>query len=224
MNCSGSNRRDFIKRSAATVAASTTTGVLGLQAKAQTVSATPAKLRIGFIGPGGRGFNAHVKNLCKLQKEGQPIELVAVCDVYNKHRQRAAEHIEKQTGVIAEQYVDYREMIEKEQLDAVAIGTPDHWHAKQTIDSLNAGLHVYCEKPMTKTVDEALDVMKTWQKSGQVMQVGVQSTSMPLWNDVNAQLREGKLGKVLQYQTEFFRNSAQGQWRAYKLHQEMNPD
>merc|ERR1712005_98340 len=66
--------------------------------------------------------------------------------------------------------------------------------------------------------------MKTWQKSGQVMQVGVQSTSMPLWNDVNAQLREGKLGKVLQYQTEFFRNSAQGQWRAYKLHKEMNPD
>ncbi|MEC8391069.1 MAG: Gfo/Idh/MocA family oxidoreductase [Planctomycetota bacterium] len=224
MNCSGSNRRDFIKRSAATVAASTTTGVLGLQAKAQTVSATPAKLRIGFIGPGGRGFNAHVKNLCKLQKEGQPIELVAVCDVYNKHRQRAAEHIEKQTGVIAEQYVDYLEMIEKEQLDAVAIGTPDHWHAKQTIDSLNAGLHVYCEKPMTKTVEEALDVMQTWQKSGQVMQVGVQSTSMPLWNDVNAQLREGKLGKVLQYQTEFFRNSAQGQWRAYKLHKEMNPD
>ena len=64
---------------------------------------------------------------------------------------------------------------------------------------------------MTKTVVEAIDVMKTWQKSGKVMQVGVQSTSLPLWNEVNEQLRAGKLGKVLQYQTEFFRNSAQGQ-------------
>jgi predicted dehydrogenase len=215
------NRRDFIKQSAGAVAATT---AMTSVASADTRTDSNSKIRIGFIGPGGRGFNAHVRTLCKLQLEGKPIELVAVCDVYNKHRERAATYIEQQTGNAPKQYVDYLEMIEKSNLDAVCIGTPDHWHAKQAIDSLTKGLHVYCEKPMTKTVSEAIDVMKTWQKSGKVMQVGVQSTSLPLWAQVNEMLQAGKLGKVLQYQTEFFRNSAQGQWRAQKLEKEMTPD
>ena len=223
MTETASNRRDFIKRSAVAVAASTAATSMTATATAAPAVTSQSKIRIGFIGPGGRGFNAHVKTLCKLQKEGQPIELVAVCDVYSKHRQRAADHIEKQTGQAPDQYIDYLEMIEKANLDAVSIGTPDHWHAKQAIDSLQAGLHVYCEKPMTKSVDEAIAVMKAWEQSGQVMQVGVQSTSLPLWNDVNQMLRDGKLGKVLQYQTEFFRNSAQGQWRTYKLDKDMTP-
>ena len=114
-------------------------------------------------------------------------------------------------------------MLENEDLDAVCIGTPDHWHAKQAIESLGKGLHVYCEKPMTKTVEEAVDVVQAWQKSGKVMQVGVQSTSLPLWNEVNSLLTQGRLGKVLMYQTEFFRNSAQGQWRYYSLSEDMSP-
>ena len=216
------NRRDFIKKTSAGAVAATA-GVHTL-ASASTKPAAPIdKIRIGFIGPGGRGFGAHVKRLTKLQVEGQPIECVSVCDVYSKHRERSVKHIEKETGFKPSEYDDYLEMIEKEDLDAVCIGTPDHWHHKQTVDSLNAGLHVYCEKPMTKTVQEAIDVMKTWQKSGKVMQVGVQSTSLPLWPQVNQLLREGKLGKVLMYQTEFFRNSAMGQWRYYELEKEMTP-
>ena len=88
---------------------------------------------------------------------------------------------------------------------------------------MEAGLHVYCEKPMTKQVDEAMDVVRCWKKTGKIMQVGVQSTSLPLWSKVNELLREGKLGKVLMYQTEFFRNSIMGQWRYYKLKETMNP-
>ena len=214
------NRRDFIKHSATAIAA--TTAVTSV-ASAKTPVDANSKIRIGFIGPGGRGFRAHVGTLCKMQGEGQPIELVAVCDVYSVHRDRAAKYIEEKTGNAPQQYIDYAEMIEKENLDAVCIGTPDHWHAKQAIDSLDSGLHVYCEKPMTKTVEEAIDVLKTWQKSGQVMQVGVQSTSLPLWKQVNEMLNAGKLGKILQYQTEFFRNSAQGQWRGQKLTKEMTP-
>ena len=58
---------------------------------------------------------------------------------------------------------------------------------------------------------------KAWQSSGKVMQVGVQSTSLPVWNQINALLKAGELGKVLMYQTEFFRNSSMGQWRYYQL-------
>lgn len=221
MSPTDSSRREFLKSSA--VAA----GIAGVGSQLATARARAASpnetIRIGFVGIGGRGFGAHVKTLTKLQVEGQPIELVAVCDVFNEYRDKAAAHIKKETGQDVEKYEDYVEMYEKANLDAVCIGTPDHWHAKQTIDALNAGLDVYCEKPMTKTVEEAIDVMRTWQKSGRVMQVGVQSTSLPVWKQINNLLTSGKLGKVLMYQTEYFRNSAQGQWRYYKLTPQMNP-
>lgn len=215
------SRRQFIKSSATTVGA--VAAVTVNDAQESSAVAPVDKIRIGFIGPGGRGFGAHVKRLTKLQLEGEPIELVAVCDVYSEHRDRAASYIEKETGKAPSKHEDYLEMFAKANLDAVVIGTPDHWHAKQAIDALNEGLHVYCEKPMTKTAEEAVEVMRTWQKSGKVMQVGVQSTSLPVWNQVNEMLTSGKLGKVLMYQTEFFRNSAQGQWRYYKLEPSMNP-
>ena len=218
------NRRDFIKSSTAAAAATVAAGAITSTASAAKPASLQSKIRIGFIGPGGRGFGAHVKSLSKLAVEGQPIELVAVCDVYNKHVERSVKHIKQTTGVEPKGYVDYVEMIEKENLDAVCIGTPDHWHAKQVLDSLAADLHVYCEKPMTKTVEEAAKVAKAWQASGKVMQVGVQSTSLPVWNQINALLNAGNLGKVLMYQTEFFRNSSMGQWRYYRLEKEMTPD
>ncbi|MEZ6138662.1 MAG: Gfo/Idh/MocA family oxidoreductase [Pirellulaceae bacterium] len=219
MTTDTNNRRAFIKTSATSVG---TAAAIAQTARTASANAN-SKLRIGFIGPGGRGFGAHVKTLSKLQVEGKPIELVAVCDVYSEHRDKSAAHIKKATGKEPTKYEDYLEMIAKENLDAVTIATPDHWHAKQAIDALNAGLHVYCEKPMTKSAEEAVDVMRTWQKSGRVMQVGVQSTSLPVWNQVNQLLITGKLGKVLMYQTEFFRNSAMGQWRYYALDPKMTP-
>ena len=188
-----------------------------------TTHQAPMPIQIGFIGPGGRGFGAHVKTLSKLCAEGQPIELVAVCDVFSEHRDRAADYIREKNKNTPAQYEDFREMIAKENLDAVCIGTPDHWHAKQATESLEAGLDVYCEKPMTKTVEEAIAVLKVWRKTGRVMQVGVQSTSLPIWNQANQLMREGKLGKVLMYQTEYFRNSDVGQWRYYKLSPTMTP-
>ncbi|WP_437205996.1 Gfo/Idh/MocA family protein [Planctomicrobium sp. SH664] len=181
------------------------------------------KLRIGMIGPGGRGFGAHVKSISELEKSGRNVEMVAVADVYSHNVDQAVNYIAKTNGHTPAKYVDYRDMIEKEKLDAVCIGTPDHWHHKQIVDCLNAGLHVYAEKPMTKTVEEALDVVKVWNKSGKVMQVGVQGSSNPLLKQVREMVEDGKLGKVLMYQTAYFRNSNLGQWRYYKLTKEMTP-
>ncbi len=213
------SRRQFLKTSGA-ISAAAWVAASAAQSKAADSN---GKLRIGFVGPGGRGFGAHVKTLTTLENEGQPIELAAVCDVYSEHRERSANYIQKNTGKAPTQYEDFREMYAKEDLDAVCIGTPDHWHAVQTIEALTGGMHVYCEKPMTKTVEEAIEVMKTWQKTGKVMQVGVQSTSLPMWKEVNKLLKAGKLGKVLMYQTEYFRNSSMGQWRYYKLTETMSP-
>ncbi|MGB1925522.1 MAG: Gfo/Idh/MocA family protein [Rubripirellula sp.] len=222
MNSQTPSRRKFLKASAATASFVTAATPTLTSAQAQT-SSPNRKLRVGFIGTGGRGHGAHVVRMTKHQVNGEPVELVAVCDVFNENRDKSAAHIKKNTGKDVQKYEDYRDMFAQANLDAVCIGTPDHWHAKQAIDALNAGLHVYCEKPMTKTVEEAIDVMRTWKTSGKVMQVGVQSTSLPVWNQINQLLTAGTLGKVLMYQTEFFRNSAQGQWRYYKLTPQMTP-
>jgi len=215
------SRRQFLKTSATAAAAAS---IVGLSAKSsQAAAGSNERLRIGFIGPGGRGFGAHVKSLCELHREGRKIDLVGVAEVYEEQRNKVADHIKKNTGTDPGRYIDYNEMIEKENLDAVCIGTPDHWHHKQTIDSLRAGLNVYCEKPMTKTVEEAFNVEKVWKETGKVMQVGVQSTSLPVWDEVRGLLQAGKLGKVLGFQTEYFRNSDVGQWRYYKLDPKMTP-
>ena len=220
-NTSTNARRSFLKSALAT--STVAAGLATASRPAAAAAASNDKLRIGFIGPGGRGFGAHVKSLCTLHGTGRKIELVGVAEVYEDQRDKVADHIQKETGYEPGKYVDYREMLEKENLDAVCIGTPDHWHHRQTIDALDAGLHVYCEKPMTKSVEEAFDVEAKWKASGQVMQVGVQSTSLPVWNEVRQMLQAGKLGKVLGFQTEYFRNSNVGQWRYYKIDPKMTP-
>lgn len=217
------SRREFIKTGAAgAAAASAVAAVLAAPAPSKALGAND-RIRIGFIGPGGRGFGAHVKTLAELRKEGANIDLVAVSDVYSVQQDKVADYIQKETGQAPKKYEDYRDLLADQSVDAVCIGTPDHWHAKQAIDSLKSGKHVYCEKPMTKTVEEALKVVEVWQSTGKIMQVGVQSTSLPVWNQARQLIQDGKLGKVLGFQTEYFRNSNVGQWRYYELTKEMSP-
>ena len=211
------SRRGFL--GASTVAA----GALAAGAAPASAANANSRLRIGFIGPGGRGFNAHVKTLAKLRSEGANIDLVAVSEVYKNQEDKVCDFIKQETGVEAKRYVDYTDMLADKDVDAVCIGTPDHWHHRQIVDALRAGKHVFAEKPMTKTVEEAIDVAKVWRETGKVMQVGVQSTSLKVWDQARELIDSGKLGKVMGFQTEYFRNSSMGQWRYYKLDKEMTP-
>jgi predicted dehydrogenase len=214
------SRRNFLRTTAAGVAA---TSALA-QAQSAAAKSPNDRLRIGFIGPGRRGFAAHVQSLVKLRKLGNPIDLVAVCDVYSVHRDRAANYIQSETGTAPKSYVDYHQMLAEAKLDGVCIGTPDHWHAKQTIDALAAGVPVYCEKPMTHTIEQAAEVVAAWKKSGLVVQVGVQSASSPIWDRAREMIDSGQLGKVVQFQTEYFRNSRYGMSRHNEITAEMTPE
>ena len=187
------NRRNFIATSAAGVTAASTLAATRTSGAAQAND----RIRIGFIGPGGRGFGAHVKTLVKLRAEGANIDLVAVSEVYKAQEDKVCEYIKTETGIDPKRYVDYEDMLADDSIDAVCIGTPDHWHRLQIVAALKAGKHVYAEKPMTKTVEEALDVVKVWKDTGRVMQVGVQSTSLPVWDQARKLIDGGKLGKVL---------------------------
>lgn len=217
------NRRGFLSTTSA--AAVGTSAVAGLLTQPSGVRAQGAnkKIRIGFIGPGGRGFGAHVKSLAKIAKEDNSVELTATCDVYSIQNDKVADYIAKELGVAPKKYLDYKDLLADPNVDAVCIGTPDHWHHLQTVDAMKAGKHVYCEKPMTHSIEEAIDVVNVWKKTGKIMQVGVQSTSLPVWDMCREMINDGMLGKVLMFQTEYFRNSGIGQWRYYGLTKEMTP-
>jgi predicted dehydrogenase len=222
MDSSDLSRRTFIKNTAAaTAVAMAAPTVLKAKPVASPTESPNEKLRLGFIGVGGRA-QQHLNSAISLQKEGK-VEIAAVCDVFNRHRQEAADKVYEGTKHKPKEIADYRELLSDRSIDAVCISTPDHWHAKQSLDAFKAAKHVYCEKPMTHSVEEAIAVHNAWKKSGLVMQVGVQSTSLPVWKDVNKRLCDGQLGKVLMYQTSYFRNSDMGQWRYYDLTKDMTP-
>ena len=211
------SRRDFLAVSTAGAALATMPALAAV-----TPTSPNGRIRLGFIGVGGRAHN-HLDSACHLYRNSQSVEIASVCDVFNRNRDRAVAKVRNAIGHEPQATGDYRDILRDPSIDAVVISTPDHWHARQTLDALAAGKHVYCEKPMTHTIDEALAVFQAWEDSGLVMQVGVQSTSLPVWHAINQRIIGGGLGKILQYQTEFFRNSDCGQWRYYELSQDMTP-
>ncbi|MFK8115276.1 MAG: Gfo/Idh/MocA family protein [Rubripirellula sp.] len=214
------SRRQFLRGSAATAGAAT----LVSAASHARAAGSNERLRVAVIGAGRRGFGALTRTLLKLiNEQNRGIDLIAVADVYSVHRDRFVDSVKSESGITPTAYVDFREMLQQEKLDAVVIGAPDHWHAKMTLECLAAGKHVYCEKPMTHTVDEAKAVVSAWKSSGKVMQVGVQSTSLPVWDMAREMIESGKLGKVVQFQTECARNGAFGMSRHNEITAEMTP-
>ncbi len=189
------------------------------------------KVNIAVLGPGGRA-QEHLRILLKMKnKEQKPIDIIGLCDVWdgNKEVGRGLYYSAEKCGLDYEGkdkdrvIKDYRKILENKDVDVVLIATPDHWHAKMSIDAMEAGKDVYCEKPMTHTIDEAKRVSETAKRTKQVFTVGVQSTADPRWMLANKMITEGKIGHVMQGQTSYYRNSTVGQWRYYKLTSDMNP-
>jgi predicted dehydrogenase len=209
-------RRGFLETTGAATGALVAAGAFPHPAVG-AVKGANERLNFAIIGPGGRA-QAHIDILLKMKKEGKPVDIIAVADVYEGNREAAKKKTEcKQAEV------DYRKVLENKDVDGVVIATPDHWHAKQTIDAMEAGKDVYCEKPMTHTIDEARQVAETVKKTQQVMTVGVQSTADPRWRMANELITAGKIGHVMQAQTSYYRNSSVGQWRYYPLKKGMTP-
>lgn len=225
-NAGGCDRRGFIAGAAGAVGAAGAAGLLRPSSarSADRVAGANSRLRIGVIGAGNRGFNTLTKSLTKVRGLGQELDLVAVADVYSVHRQRFVEYVQEQTGVRPVAHVDHRELLATPDLDAVVVATPDHWHAKITIDALRAGKDVYCEKPMTHTIDEGAEVIRVWRETGRVLQVGVQSSSSPIWDMARELVESGRLGKIVQFQTECFRNGTFGMSRHNVITEQMTPE
>ncbi|HUT89590.1 MAG TPA: Gfo/Idh/MocA family oxidoreductase [Thermoguttaceae bacterium] len=180
---SKSNRRDFLKLTGAGAAA-LSCGVWSEMPAAESKSPNE-KLNIGCVGTANRAA-ADVKGV-------ESENIVALCDVDKNYLDRAAAQFPN-----ARTYVDYREMIDKEadKLDAVVVGTADHNHAPATIRAIRAGLHAYCEKPLTHTVEEASVVAEAAKKHGVATQMGIQIHAVENYRRVVEIIESGAIGDV----------------------------
>jgi predicted dehydrogenase len=185
-----------------------------LAARAANIRGANDRLRVGVIGCGGMA-GGHMNALLKM-KESANVEITAVCDVYQVRLDAAAQ----KTG--AKPYTDYRALLDDKDIDYVLIATPEHWHCQMTLDAADAGKHIYCEKPLTRTIAEAKKVVSRIQQSAIKMQVGVQGMSDDSYETAYKYVAEGALGKVVMAQIDYSRNYKDDFW-AYPVDEGARP-
>ena len=210
------DRRDFLKTAAGLSAATSLWASKAASRGASRVLGANDRINVGVVGVGGRG-----SYLCdQFAKHGlanNSCQLVAVCDVYEKRKRLAAEKHN------VKGYLDYREVISRPDIDAIVVATPDHWHAHVALAAMDAGKDVYCEKPMTHTIDEALKLSATVKETQRVLQVGSQTTSALQWHKAKQAIAEGRIGHMVGSQGSYNRNSTEGEWN-YPIDAGAGPD
>ena len=161
------------------------------------------KVNIGIIGPGSRGhyLMSHLKTV-------PFVNIVAVCDDYQPHLDRAVKHTDNK----AKPYTDYRKMLEQKDIDAVVIATPLHLHAQICLAAFDAGKHVFCEKSLTKTVQESVDIKKAQEKTGKILHVGHQRMFNIRYLQAMEDIKAGKIGNIKQIRAYWHRNN---DWRRH---------
>jgi predicted dehydrogenase len=147
------------------------------------------------------------------------VELVAACDLYNGRLQRVKELYGQHIFTTR----DYREILERKDIDAVIISTSDNWHARISIDALNKGKAVYCEKPMVHRISEGLQVIEAFRSGTKVMQVGSQRVSSIVFKKAAELYKSGEIGNLNVIEASFDRQSALGAWE-YTMPTDASPE
>ncbi len=193
------SRRTFLKTTAATT-------ILAPAAYAQENKKISANdmIQMAVVGIGGQGTSD-----IKAALELPGVKMVAAADVYDGRLKRAKEAFGNDVFTAR----DYREILARKDVDAVIVATPDHWHQTISIDAMEAGKHVYCEKPMVHEVREGKEVIETQRKTGRVFQVGSQRVSSLIYLKAKELLAAGAIGELNMVEAWWDRNSPIGAWQ-----------
>ncbi len=186
------SRRQFLNTSAVAAAGLTAFGAPAFQARGANEA-----LNIGLIGVGGRCRHL-VQSLVKVPD----VRIAAVCDIYAVHLEAGKKLADEKAFATR----CYQEILDRDDIDAVLIATPDHWHVPMTVDACNAGKDVYVEKPLTHSLEEGRPVIEAQNRNKRVVQVGMQQRSMPQFQKALEILRSGRLGTVHKVHLTWNRN------------------
>ena len=212
------NRRGFLGAAGA-VSATTLLGnklhaLAGLQSEpARPVSAND-RIQIALIGAGGQGMG---DTKTALQVPG--VKLVAVADCYNGR----LEHSKELWGKDIFTTRDYNEIVARTDIDAVIVGTPDHWHKQASVDAMKARKDVYCEKPMIHLYEDGPAMIETARATGRILQVGSQRVSSLVYLKAKHLLAAGAIGQLNMVTARWDRNSSMGAWN-YTVPPDASPE
>ena len=183
-------RRGFLKASAA-MGAGLSTPYFFSSKTALGDDLAKDKMKIGVIGAGGMARG-------NINSAKEWLEVVSIADADSGH---AALFNDRLAGGNAKVSADYRDVIEDDRVEVIHVATPDHWHTKPVIEAMYAGKDIYCEKPLTLTIDEGKLIRKVQKETGRIVQVGTQQRSTyHLFAKAMAIVNEGRLGKITKVQ------------------------
>ncbi len=166
----------------------TTASLAGLTAlQASRALGANERIRVGFIGVGNRGMQVLEGFL-----RHNDCQAVVVCDIFQPHVEKAKQRLD---GKVDAEH-DFRKVLDRNDIDAVVIATPDHWHAIQTIAACNSGKDVYVEKPLSVTIVEGRKMVEAVRRNKRVAQVGTHRRSSPTYMKLAAEIAQGRIGKV----------------------------
>jgi predicted dehydrogenase len=198
------NRRKFLQKASLIALGSGITalpGIAGVNQKPFKNTSALNTIRLGLIGCKGMGWADLSETL---RHEGT--ECIALCDVDNNVLNSRAEELEKNTGKKPLRYTDYRKLLDNKDIDAVIIGTPDHWHCLQMVHACEAGKDVYVEKPIGNSIEECNLMVAAAKRYKRVVQVGQWQRSDPHWIAILNLLKTGQLGNLRTLSTWAFTN------------------
>lgn len=189
-----SNRRGFLKQSALTTAGVSLAPTIANSSFAgNSPNETIHMAVVGIGGRGGRyGGGGHYPSFAKIPN----VKVTTLCDIDERLFPESVADMEKNYGYKPKTEVDFRKVLEDKEIDAVSIATPDHWHALQTIWACQAGKDVYCEKPLSYTIDEGRKMVQAARKYDRVVQIGTQHVSTPRVREALQFIQDGGLGDI----------------------------
>jgi predicted dehydrogenase len=186
-------RREFLKDSAIAGAA-----LLGGLAPSRVLGAND-RIRLGILGSGHRA-----RYVAGFFKNAPNVDIVAVCDVYGPARAEAL----KLAGADARSYTNYHEVLDRKDIDAVLIGSPDHWHKQMLVDAVSAGKDAYVEKPIMHSIEQGQEMVRAVENSKSIVQTGTQQRSWDHWKMGKEIVASGKLGRITMVHTWWYQRYA----------------
>lgn len=210
------NRRKFIKQTAGAGMALGAATMIPFTAKSYSrVWKANERIHMGVIGCGGMGNN-HMDALLKMGSTDD-VEIITISDVFEKRLQLAAN---KTKGKPVK---NYRDILNNKDVDSVLITTPEHWHHRMVLEAIDAGKHIYCEKPMTHHIDQAKEIVQKMENANVKLQVGVQGMSDDSYETAHEYIQKGALGDVVMAHIDYSRNYKGEDFWAYDLDPDAKP-